>query len=545
MRRNKPAVGDVRIKTRVDLRQTSSPPEAGGLSPEPAARLLNAFAKPFSTSVAAARTCYSSEVVTPQDVEKDERSRERRHALADSIYRAGHHTTLQHAEFQFVLENVSRLFIWSFLHSHPFYNSEQVSQRYVPVEPGRLAVPPLPEKPRALFQEIAAQLMTAYERLTELVYPSAAGEYERIFPLRNVREPGWGKMVRRRAQEAARYVLPLATHAHLYHTVSGLTLHRYHRLCLAYDAPLEQRTVVEKMLAEVRALDPLFVDHMEDPLSLEETPEYELFKQFHENRPPSREFLDEFDRSLGGRISKLVDYKVNGEAVLAQAVRSVLGVAQRRLADETAIDAVLDPSRNRYLGGSLNLASHSKLMRALLHMNFTFRRKLSHAADSQDQRHRMTPASRPLLAGHQAVEPDYIVPSLVKETPAALELYGETFEKLWKNLRRLSEMGVKQEFVLYLLPNAVPVRYEESGDLLHYHHKWSKRLCYLAQEEIWRACLDEVAQVKEVAPRVARHLGPPCALRSAAGQRPFCPEGDRFCGVKVWQLPLESYRRLI
>jgi hypothetical protein len=52
-------------------------------------------------------------------------------------------------QFQFTLENVSRQFIWSFLHSHPFYNSEQVSQRYVTVGPDSVTVPPLKEP--ALF----------------------------------------------------------------------------------------------------------------------------------------------------------------------------------------------------------------------------------------------------------------------------------------------------------------------------------------------------------------------------------------------------------
>ena len=38
----------------------------------------------------------------------------------------------------------------------------------------------------------------------------------------------------KRVYEAARCILPVATHAHLYHTVSGLTLLRYHRLCGQY-----------------------------------------------------------------------------------------------------------------------------------------------------------------------------------------------------------------------------------------------------------------------------------------------------------------------
>jgi thymidylate synthase ThyX len=80
-----------------------------------------------------------------------------RDAIADSIYKAGHHTTLQHSSFQFTLENVSRQFIWSFLHSHPFYNSEQVSQRYVTVGPDSVTVPPLKEPALTLYRETAGK----------------------------------------------------------------------------------------------------------------------------------------------------------------------------------------------------------------------------------------------------------------------------------------------------------------------------------------------------------------------------------------------------
>ena len=68
-----------------------------------------------------------------KDVSKDDKSRELRDRIYDGIYDAGHHTTIQHPTFVFTLRKVSRQFIWSFLHAHPFYNSEQVSQRYVEV----------------------------------------------------------------------------------------------------------------------------------------------------------------------------------------------------------------------------------------------------------------------------------------------------------------------------------------------------------------------------------------------------------------------------
>jgi len=104
-------------------------------SPPPKVRLVNAFERPFENVVATARTCYSSKGIVTED--QASARPERRDALAKSIYAAGHHTTFQHAHFQFAIENVSRQFLWSFLHSHPFYNSEQVSQRYVEVRSGK------------------------------------------------------------------------------------------------------------------------------------------------------------------------------------------------------------------------------------------------------------------------------------------------------------------------------------------------------------------------------------------------------------------------
>jgi hypothetical protein len=71
------------------------------------------------------------------------------------------------------------------------------------------------------------------------------------------------------------------------------------------------------------------------------------------------------------------------------------------------------------------------------------------------------------------------------------------------------------------------------------------RLCYTAQEEIWRASVEEVRQVAAVHPRIAAHLVPPCTLRKEAGVTPFCPEGPRYCGVPVWNRSLEEFERLL
>jgi flavin-dependent thymidylate synthase len=533
-----------------ELMETSLP---AFLSAEPKVTLVNSFAKPFDNAVATARTCYSSKgIITAEQVagegldeEKKEERRQKRDDLAQSIYKAGHHTTLQHAHFQFALENVSRQFLWSFLHSHPFYNSEQVSQRYVTVNPSQMSVPPLSGEALAVYREALDFQTKAYLELTEDLKPLVEKEYAARFRNADFAGKKASTAVQKKSQEVARYVLPVAAFAYLYHTVSGLTLMRYWRLCQTFDAPLEQRLVVGKMVDAVLKEAPEYRAILEAPLDFEATTEAKLFETFHATAQTQKTFREEFDLSLGGQTSKLVDYSRNGEKMLADAVREVFGLPASALSDDEAIEAALDPSKNKYLGETLNVSTHSKLTRALFHPHYTFRKKLSHTGDSQDQRHRMTPASRPILHALTLSEPDYVLPILLNEDKGLRRKFEQIMERSWESIGKLRKLGVSDEFASYLLPNAVSVRFSESSDLLNLHHKHAMRLCYNAQEEIWQASVDEAKDVRAAQPRIGKWLLPPCGLRSRAGTKPTCPEGDRFCGVVVWKKDITEYKRVI
>jgi hypothetical protein len=178
------------------------------LSAPPRVKLVNAFARPFDGVVAAARTCYSAKgIVTPEEVGGDglsdpaerERRLGRRDALARDVYLAGHHTTFQHAHVQFTLENVSRQLVWSFLHAHPHYNSEQTSQRYVEVKPGAFAVPPLAGEALAVYREACERQTEAYRRLGDLLVPVAARAFYATFRGRETQPASAG---RRRSRSA-------------------------------------------------------------------------------------------------------------------------------------------------------------------------------------------------------------------------------------------------------------------------------------------------------------------------------------------------------
>ncbi len=169
-------------------------------------------------------------------------------------------------------------------------------------------------------------------------------------------------------------------------------------------------------------------------------------------------FAREFDAKLEGRTSKLVDYSPNAPRVAAEAYRAVVGLLESQCNDAEAIDRLLNPSRNIYRLETLNVGVHAPLMRALQHANYTFAKKISHTADSQDQRHRMVPGSRPLLTLSDTREPDYITPMLLDRNPRAKEVYERAMHDAWTAKNELLDRGVPAEIALYVLPNAKSIR---------------------------------------------------------------------------------------
>jgi len=508
-------------------------------SAPPVVTLRNAPAQPFDGAIAAARTCYSPRVVSPSEVTDRQRD-----TIGTLTFEGGHHTVYQHAHFEFGLENISRQFVWTVLHAYPFYNSEQSSQRYVRLREPRAFVPPISGEALEVYErailsawdtyaELSALLKDdAFAILKELRYVTPRASAERLRAIERDAE--------KRAIETARYVIPVAAFTSMVHTISGITLHRLRRMAAAGDTPWEAREVIERMVALVREVDPFFFEKVGcEPLPPEQLPEI----AFPKPKAGGDAFARDFDRQLNGRVSRLVDWSPNAEETVAEAVRTTFGLTREELSDDEAIARVLDPARNRYRLEVMNVSYHSPLMRSLHHASYTFAKRLSHTADSQDQRHRMVPASRPLLTFVETREPDYVTPRLIAANGRAKALYDAAMRAAWSAKNRLLELGVPLEFALYVLPNATAIRLVESGPLIALVHKWLMRTCFNAQEEIYLASMDEVGALREVHPRLARFIGPPCVIRNGLIS-PRCTEGTRFCGVPVWRDFPNVVRRL-
>jgi thymidylate synthase ThyX len=495
----------------------------------PRVTLRNYFAHPFDSAIAAARTCYSPRIIGAEEITDKQRV-----TIGSATYYGGHHTVFQHAHFEFGLENISRQFVWSFLHAHPFYNSEQQSQRYVRLDRAQAYVPAegthFGAAERAIYEKAVTRAWNHYRELTRVLQPTARDILADIWHVSEMSHPKRVQKVERQAEkraiEVARYVLPVAAFTTMVHTLSGIVLHRLWRMHAASDTPSEARHVIAQMVERVREVDPQFFDRF-DNAPMDEPPEWQA--PVHDGEAFSREF----DAKLAGLTSRLVDYPPRAIPVMADAYRAVMGLTVAECTDAEALDRMLNPARNPYRRETLDIGVHAPMMRALQHANFTFAKKISHTADSQDQRHRMVPGSRPLLTLADTRSPDYIAPMLIRDNQRAMEIYERAMEEAWAAKNELLDRGVPLEFALYLLPNAKAIRLVESGSLLHLLHKWTMRTCFNAQEEIYQSSIEEVEQVRGVLPELARYIGPPCHLRAGIST-PICTEGSHFCGVKVW-----------
>ena len=203
----------------------------------PVVVLRNASSRPYDGAIAAARTCYSPRVIGPDEVTPGQRD-----SIGPLTFEGGHHTVYQHAHFEFGLENVSRQFVWAFLHAHPFYNSEQSSQRFVRLDEVAAYVPPgLPPAALDVYERALGGAWEAYRALSALLKEDThriLSEIRHLTP--NAAEKRRKKVAReaeKKAIELARYVIPVAAFTSMVHTVSGIVLHRLHRMMRTSDVP--------------------------------------------------------------------------------------------------------------------------------------------------------------------------------------------------------------------------------------------------------------------------------------------------------------------
>jgi len=436
-------------------------------------KILETNYKPTDVAVGSARSCYfGKNIVTPEMASNWDKKNE----LLDSIFKAGHHTTLQHYHFTILIEGMSRHLIWRLLHSHMFYNSEQISQRYAKMKVENFYIPKNANQEK--WDNYYKKMFSYYDKFCELLEPIM---YEKL--------PKFQKHIaNKKAQEMARYLLPVGMKAHLYHTINVVTALRY--INVAQYLPESQIEAKE------------FVDLLEK----------EILKIDKDLKP-----LIEFAKKEKAHFPKIDMEKFRGD-------------------DIKVFDIVnYDFEMNENYAGILR-ASNIFLDESLLG-GFNSYIKLSFSADAQNQRHRRSPAIRPAL--EQIYKRDFYIPPIIKEN--CLEEYIEAINYSYDFFEDESEnIGFGE--AIYALSNAHNIEIIQKDDFNEFTHKAQMRLCYNAQQEIFDIVYTQIKQLKENGVNIDNFL-PPCAVRFKEGIKPYCPEGDRFCGVKVWKLDFDEYKR--
>jgi thymidylate synthase ThyX len=487
----------------------------------------------IDVAIAAAYQCYS-----PGMPEIKKRWDEKALKVASSTLEAGHHTTRQHMNYTWRLAGVSRSVTHDVFHSYPFYNSEQQSQRYVEAKAGNFVVPSrLTERQSRIYLRAADFANESYFRLLRELAGGVEERVRSMYPEEGWRVRGTAERLNTKTkkicQEIARYVLPIGQKTTYLHTLNELQLLRLFRASTLPQFPLEAKYVIARMIMSVADYDPYIIAELRQP-----------WKENLEisNSEAIAERKREFDSVLKNRSSVLVGYASGAAEILAGAVRNIKGVSAESLPVSEALDLVANPARNGILADVYDIGMLDNLTSTLRQINLTYQTRLSHTADSQRQRHRRTYGSTPSIEEIYSQEPDYLAPLVIRENPQLYATYQEIVETMYGNVERALNEGIPREWALLLLPNCQVVRVVESGDLFDWYHRWRQRLCFLAQEEIFFISVDQVEELKKVLPQAERLLLAPCGIRQAAGIRPRCPEGDRWCGKPVFNWDIEEYQ---
>ncbi|MBP2655073.1 MAG: Thymidylate synthase thyX [Firmicutes bacterium] len=182
---------------------------------------------PDRMAATAARLCYSP-VGAEELVEK--LSDAQIVKLLDRIVDSGHLSTVEHVNFTFAVEGVSRVLTHQLVR-HRIASYSQQSQRYVKEHDFEYIVPPTIAANRPAAAKFAALMENIRDTYDDLV---ALGVH----------------------QEDARYCLANATETKVVVTMNARALHNFFELRCCTRAQWEIRCLAEKMLAEVRKVAP-------------------------------------------------------------------------------------------------------------------------------------------------------------------------------------------------------------------------------------------------------------------------------------------------
>ena len=199
-------------------------------------KLISHTENPEKVVAAAAKLCYSkSDISTLMDGLTDEKAS----SFLDKLASLGHSSPLEHANFTFGIEGVSRSFLAQ-ISRHRICSLSVQSQRYVDMNNAECVTPQeiynYGDEAVALFKKSTDDSFNNYNilkaKLTEKYIAEGMKE----------------SLAKKKAQEDARYVLPEACCTRMIVTMNARELNHFFNLRCCNRASREIREVAEEML---------------------------------------------------------------------------------------------------------------------------------------------------------------------------------------------------------------------------------------------------------------------------------------------------------
>ena len=213
--------------------------------------LISYTTLPTEVVAAAAKTCYA-----PRSIEAvmDSLDGESADDFVRMLSEIGHESPIEHANFTFAIEGVSRSLLAQ-LTRHRIASYSVRSQRYVSQRDFQYVIPPeiaADENASALFHQAMQADAQLYQQLTDLL----TKRHTQSFLSQGMDEKSARRAAVKKAQEDARYVLPNACDTQLVMTMNARSLRNFFRQRCCERAQWEIRALAEQMFSLVYSVCP-------------------------------------------------------------------------------------------------------------------------------------------------------------------------------------------------------------------------------------------------------------------------------------------------
>lgn len=199
---------------------------------------------PEKNVASAAKLCYAQSDI---DTVREGLTEEKTASFVNMLAEIGHESPIEHANFTFGIEGVSRAFLAQ-ITRHRIASYSVQSQRYVKEHNMEYVTPPeisANEEALGIFNEAMQYAADTYKKLSDIL----EAKHYQTFLASGLDEKAAKRSAEKQAIEDARFVLPNACDTKMIVTMNARSLHNFftHRCC--NRAQWEIRDVAKQMLA--------------------------------------------------------------------------------------------------------------------------------------------------------------------------------------------------------------------------------------------------------------------------------------------------------